>query len=354
MAFRIFATGFAAGFAAGCGSSAGVGYLGTADTPGADVGSPTSGSTGTGTGTGGVSPGVLTAGIWDDNLNYDFFRPYEAAQAGMAGDPGFTPADYDAAHAAVAQRAPHMVVDAALVLDTTGSMGDELSYLTTEFANMSGAISAAFPDAAQRWALVVYRDTPDHDPDDEYVVRTFDFTSSVSGFTSTLGQQSASGGGDYPESPELGLSALNQLSWRSGTSVARLAFWVGDAPHHADRGAAMNQAIAGARAAGIHLYPVSASGTNDLLEFTMRTAAQITGGRYLFLTDDSGIGDPHKVPEIPCYYVTKLQQAIVRAVAAELTSVYTGPDPAQIIRIVGSPTPSGQCTTADNQKVQIY
>jgi len=45
----------------------------------------------------------------------------------------------------------------------------------------------------------------------------------------------------------------------------------------------------------------------------MRSAAEITGGRYLFLTDDSGVGGPHKTPEIPCYFVTKLARALVRA-----------------------------------------
>ena len=58
---------------------------------------------------------------------------------------------------------------------------------------------------------------------------------------------------------------------------------------------------------GIHLYPVAASGIDDLAEFTMRTAAEVTGGRYLFLTNDSGIGGSHAEPHIPCYYVTTLE-----------------------------------------------
>lgn len=305
-------------------------------------------------GNGGGGAGVLTAGIWDDNLNYGFFRLYETSKAGIPGDPRFTAADYDAAHGEVAQRVPRTVIDAAIVIDTTGSMGDEIAYLTAEFSNISGAVSAAFPGAAQRWALVTYRDTSDHDPGDSYVLRTFDFTDNLPSFQTTIGKQSAGGGGDTPESPELGLEALPQLTWRSGPSVAKLAFWVGDAPHHEDRGAAMKKAITDVRAAGIHIYPVSASGTDDLLEFTMRSAAQLTGGRYMFLTDDSGVGDTHKTPEIPCYYVTKLQQAIVRAVSAELTGTYAAPDAAQIIRTVGSPTSGGQCVTADNQTVQIY
>jgi hypothetical protein len=272
----------------------------------------------------------------------------------ISGDPGFAAADYDAAHAAFAQRAAHSLVDVALVLDTTGSMTDELSYLTAEFANISGAIGAAFPNAAQHWALVVYRDTPDTDPGDAYVVQSFDFTANMQDFAATVGAQMAANGGDYPESPELGLEALKSLTWRSDPSVARLAFWVGDAPHHDYRAAAMKQAILDTRDTGVHIYPVSASGTNDLLELTMRSAAEITGGRYLFLTDDSGVGDSHKVPEIPCYFVTRLERALVRVVSMELAGQYIGPDPADVIRVSGSASPDGTCQTVDGQTVQIF
>ena len=345
------------------GSGSGIG--GGGESAGAASGGDTAGagsasSPGVSTGVGVEAPttqgsaGVLTAGLWDDNLNYDFFGNYLASHTAIAGDPGFVMSDYQTAHQAFAQPASHTVVDAALVLDTTGSMGDELSYLTAEFANISNAIQAALPNAAQRWALVVYRDTPDTDPGDAYVTKTFDFTANMQDFAATMGQQTANNGGDYPESPELGLEQLPQLAWRTGPSVARVAFWVGDAPHHDQRGAAMKQAILDALAANIRLYPVSASGTNDLLELTMRSAAEITGGRYLFLTDDSGVGDPHKVPEIPCFFVTKLAKALVRAVAIELSGSYSGPDPADVIRTVGAPSSDGKCTTSDGQTVQIF
>jgi hypothetical protein len=116
----------------------------------------------------------------------------------------------------------------------------------------------------------------------------------------------------------------------------------------------MKQAITKAHTAGIHLYPVSASGTDDLLELTMRSAAQVTGGRYLFLTDDSGVGDPHKIPEIPCYFVTKLSRALVRVVSMELSGSYAGPDPADVIRTSGDPAADGTCQTQDGQTVHVF
>jgi hypothetical protein len=300
-----------------------------------------------------VGPGILTAGMWDDNLNYDFFGKYLAGHTTLDGNPGFATSDYDASHTEQAQRAGKTVVDAALVMDTTGSMGDELSYLTSEFANVWSAIATRFPGADQRWALVLYRDRPETDPGDDYVVRTFDFMSTAGDFSTVLGQQGAGNGGDYPEAPELGLQKLPALTWRTDPSVARVAFWVGDAPQHTQYAADMKQAILGVRNAGIHVYPVSASGTDDLLELTMRSAAQLTGGRYLFLTDDSGVGDTHKIPEIPCYTVTKLEKALVRAVGMELTGGFDPPAPADVVRVVGTPAANGTCTTQDGQTVQL-
>jgi hypothetical protein len=290
--------------------------------------------------------------MWDDNLNYSFFGHYLSGHTTLAGNPGFAASDYDTSHGMFAQRTTKAVVDAVLVLDTTGSMGDELSYLTAEFANVWGEIAAKYPGANQRWALVLYRDTPDTDPGDDYVVRTFDFTTSAQDYATVLAQQSAGNGGDYPESPERGLAQLPALSWRTDASVAKIAFWVGDAPQHDYRAADMKQAILGVRSAGVHVYPVSASGTNDLLELTMRSAAELTGGRYMFLTDDSGVGDPHKIPEIPCYTVTKLAKALVRGVGMELTGGFEPPASADVIRVVGTPSASGTCTTQDGQTVQ--
>ena len=78
-------------------------------------------------------------------------------------------------------------------------MGDELSYLTAEFASIESEIQSAFPNATQRWALVVYRDTPATDPGDDYISRTFDFTASASAFSAVISAQTANNGGDNPE-----------------------------------------------------------------------------------------------------------------------------------------------------------
>jgi hypothetical protein len=238
-------------------------------------------------------------------------------------------------------------LDLAFVVDTTSSMSDELSYLQTELDTIVGAIATQFPGIDQRWALVVYRDQGD-----QYVVHSFDFTGSLATFRQTLAAQSSNGGGDMPEAVHLALAAANQLGWRGGP-VARVAFWIADAPHHAEYASAMVTALGDAVTKAVHIYPVAASGIDDLGEYTMRTAAEVTGGRYLFLTNDSGIGNSHQEPHIPCYYVTSLASAMRRMVATELTGTYVEPAASEIIRAGGDPQ-SRLCTLADGGVVTAW
>jgi hypothetical protein len=237
-------------------------------------------------------------------------------------------------------------LDVALVIDTTGSMGDEISYLKVELENIVNDVRARYPAVVQRFALIVYRDQGD-----PYVVRTFDFTTNPATIQSELAAQSAGGGGDYPESPDLALAALGQLSW-SPAGAARLVFWVADAPHHDDRAPAMLTDFKQSFSRGSHIYPIASSGVDELTEFTMRTAAQLTGGRYLFLTDDSGIGDTHKIPTIPCYVVTTLERAMLRMIFMELSGVHVEPAPTDVIRAAGSPT-DGRCLLDDGQQTDL-
>jgi hypothetical protein len=163
----------------------------------------------------------------------------------------------------------------------------------------------------------------------------------------------ADGGGDFPEAPDAALAVLNQLGWRSDANTARLAFWVADAPHHADKAQAMLTAIRDTHASDVHMYPVASSGVDDLTELSMRSAAQLTGGRYLFLTDDSGVGGAHKEPSIPCYFVTHLDRAILRMVDIEITGEYREPEPVDVVRTGGDPQ-DGACRLESGETVTIF
>ena len=204
-------------------------------------------------------------------------------------------------------------LDLSLVIDTTGSMGDELEYLQVEIESIAEAIYRQFPNVDQRYSLIVYRDQGD-----QYVSRTFDFSASLAEFQSVLSDQSANGGGDYPEAMHVALEAAGKLDWRD-RDTARVLFLVADAPPHDRHAERTLEAVADLRKAGVRVFPVAASGTALKAEFVMRAAGFLTLGQYLFLTDHSGVGNPHAEPHVPDYQVERLDRLMIRMIASELS-----------------------------------
>jgi hypothetical protein len=224
-------------------------------------------------------------------------------------------------------------LDLALVIDTTGSMGDELNYLKVEFDHITAEVHERFPNVDQRFGLILYRDQGD-----EYVTRTFDFTGSPTEFRRTLAAQSAQGGGDYPEAMHLALEQTTQLSWR-GAGTARVAFLVADAPPHSQFAQRTLDAANQLRRAGVTVFPVASSGVKEHAEFIMRAIGFLTQGQYLFLTDHSGVGNPHARPQAPNYAVEKLDQLMIRMIANKLSG-QTGL-PQDVIAVEEADQPAG-------------
>jgi hypothetical protein len=295
--------------------------------------------------------GTLTAGAWDDNVNFDRFSE-QRSNLLQSGEPGALPTtdkEHKEAHDKWSgDRDPHQLLDISLVIDTTGSMGDEIGYLQVELDSISKSIADRYPNAEQRWSLIAYKDVGD-----EWVTRDFAFTDDLAAMREHLNAQSAGGGGDFPEAPDAALAAMDDLEWREGNDTARIAFWIADAPHHAENAEAMADAIRSAAALDVHIYPIASSGVDDFTELTMRSAAQLTGGRYLFLTNDSGVGGDHKEPNLPCYFVTRLDQAMLRMVDIELSGEYREPEEDQIIRTGGDPS-DGACTLESGDEVEVF
>ncbi|MFO0734278.1 MAG: vWA domain-containing protein [Labilithrix sp.] len=345
----------------GSSGTSGESSSGASGSTGAASSSGTGGASGSSSSSGGISsgtlppsqnpgPGVLTAGTWDDNRNFSFFTKYRDSflQDSPSGALSFAPADANAAAALFGDRTgAKNVLDVSLVIDTTGSMGDEISYLQREFTSLVSTIQTKYPQAQQRWSLVLYKDVQD-----SYVVRWYDFRADTAELKSKLMGASAGGGGDFPEAPDQAIDIANRLSWRRDENVARVMFWIADAPHHDTDAARMTASVKAARDRNIHVYPVASSGVDDFTEYTMRQTAQITGGRYIFLTDDSGVGGSHAEPTVPCYFVTKLDKAILRMVDVELTGSYREPAQDEILRTAGDPE-SGICQVSDGT-VAIY
>ncbi len=211
-------------------------------------------------------------------------------------------------------------LDLALVIDTTGSMGDELEYLKVEIDSIAQAVHEMFPNVRQRYALILYRDEGD-----QYVTRKFDFTESLAEFQAKLAEQSANGGGDYPEAVHLALEQAGELSWRVA-DTARVMFLVADAPPHDEHANRTMDAVHLLRRQGVRIYPVASSGVGLKAEFVMRAASFLTLGQYLFLTDHSGVGNPHAKPHVPEYQVERLDRLMIRMITAELSGRRLTPD----------------------------
>ncbi len=219
-------------------------------------------------------------------------------------------------------------VDIALVIDATGSMGDEIEYLKVELRNIARTIERSFPRVDQRFALVVYRDEGD-----AFVSRSFDFTEDLDRFEDFLGRQTAGGGGDYPEAMDAALEDAANLSWSQDS--AKVVFLVADAPPHPEQMRRTMDAVDDLRTMGAAFYPVAASGVASEAEIVMRAAAAGTGGQYVFLTDDSGVGNGHAEPHIPCYEVQSLRDVMIRMVHTELAGERISADSRRTIRSVG-------------------
>jgi hypothetical protein len=296
--------------------------------------------------------GQLTAGIWDDNRNFEFWKPYQVRFTESHGNDFamFSRQELESARAeANAQHEARTELDVQLVLDTTGSMGDELRYLQSEFDSIATQVRTRFPNVTPRWSLVLYRDHGD-----EYVARPFDFTTDTNRFRQNLRAQSAGGGGDIPEAVVEGLATGLKQQWRGNANVAKIVFWVADAPAHPGEGQKLAAVIRDAKKKGVHVYPLASSDADDAAEYQMRSAAQMTSGRYVFLTNDSGIGNAHAEPHIPCYNVSRLDHAIVRMISVEMSGRFVEADGKQVIRSVGKPNKEGKCQLSSGLLVASY
>jgi hypothetical protein len=218
--------------------------------------------------------------------------------------------------------------DLAIVLDTTGSMGDEIAYLRSELRAILAALRRGHPELDIRLALVAYRDLGDR-----YVTRTYDFTGDEDRMQADLAAQSANGGGDYPEAMDQAMARAAALDWRP--DAVRSLLLVADAPPHDENVGATWAAAEAARAARIQIVPVAASGVGDTAEYVMRAMAAATQSRYLFLTDDSGIGNAHAPPAIDCYLVTRLDRLVRRVLDSQISGRRIEPRAGEVIRAVG-------------------
>ena len=199
---------------------------------------------------------------------------------------------------------PYKAMDIMFILDTTGSMSDEMLFLQSEFT----AITQEIGTTDTRYAMNFYRDDGD-----EYITRCNDFTTDIKAIQKAINNESADGGGDYPEAvAEVLKESVSNSSWKEDS--VKLAFLIFDAPPHAEKAQEIAESVTAAAEKGIRIIPVIASDSDRDTELFGRAAAIYTGGTYVFLTDDSGIGNSHEEPIIGSYEVKSLYDTIIEIV----------------------------------------
>ena len=195
------------------------------------------------------------------------------------------------------------------ILDTTGSMGDEITFLQKDFT----AIAHDIQSNNIEYSVNFYKDT-----EDEYVTRTNSFTQDIIEVQTLINYEYASGGGDTPEavSQILKETLVDNQEWKDDYS--KLAFLIFDAPPHEGFEQELQSTIQLAAAKGIKVIPVVASNSDRETELFGRALAIMTNGTYVFLTDDSGVGNSHLEPIVGDYEVEKLHDVIVRIINENL------------------------------------
>lgn len=179
-------------------------------------------------------------------------------------------------------------LDILFILDTTGSMGEEIERLkaTIDIINMNLRALSSAPRV--RFGLVLYKDRMD----EEYVTKIVPLTEDLSVFRRDLDRVTASGGGDTPEDLQSALEdAMKKIKWNS--RGIRLCFIITDAPPHIStyrKGLSggplytYTDAAGDARIKAIKIFSVGTGGLDLTGEYILRQIAQYTYAKYIFLT----------------------------------------------------------------------
>ena len=187
-------------------------------------------------------------------------------------------------------------LDLTFVLDTTGSMGEEIRRLRAAIEILQLNVAAMKRPAPRiRYGLVLYRDFGS-----KYRVRATPFTEDADAFLDALDEAEAGGGGDVPEDLNFALErTFKNFDWNP--EGPGLCFVITDAPPHLDYYQTFTyvEAALAAHDEGVKIFGVGAGGLDIHGEYVLRQMAQFTGGAYVFLTygekEDSEGGAPGSV-----------------------------------------------------------
>ena len=199
------------------------------------------------------------SGTYDKNA-YDYFSSIATESGGFLGfspTPELFSKTVDIVLQSILERAGSQT-DVAIVLDTTGSMSDDINNVKNNVDRLLKNLKERAASIGLRLSLVLYRDKGD-----EYISRIVtDFTDDIDSINTAIQPIIVDGGGDEPEAVVDALDiAMKDLSWRATSS--RSVLLIGDAPGHPSSysGLSTSDLISNYRKAGLGIivYPILVS-----------------------------------------------------------------------------------------------
>lgn len=190
-----------------------------------------------------------------------------------------------------------LALDIVFVMDTTGSMQDEIDALRdTVYSIYQRIRKLPAQNMAVRFGMVLYRDQGD-----DYVTKKFDLTADIEKFQEFLFAVEAGGGGDYPEDIVSALDVtMGGMNYKK--DAVKMVFLITDAPGQMEGQNRLRfaQALIKAREQNIKVFSIGASGLNVEGEVTLRLLSQLTKGKFIFMTyGEKGESDGKGTPDDP-------------------------------------------------------
>lgn len=210
-------------------------------------------------------------------------------------------------------------IDIMFVVDTTASMDDELNFLKMEIAKVVETISTN-NHCNIRVSILLYKDN-----NEIYKTMYSDFTNNIDEQIEFLSNKIAYGGGDYEEAVSDAMELAASQNWGSENSTNILVHFA-DAPSHDEDIEKWYNSTLKLNEKGVRMISVASSGINKKTEYLMRSMTLLTNGTYVYLTNDSRIGDEHMDATVNFpFTVEYLDECLIRLIDGYHTGEFSEP-----------------------------
>ena len=212
-------------------------------------------------------------------------------------------------------------IELLFMIDTTGSMSDEINYIKAEVKDVIRRVKAANDNVEIKVGILLYRDYGDF-----YITKSFAFNDDIEEVQRFINNAKAAGGGDFEEAVQVAFDEANSIQWSQ--NATKLLIHIADAPAHDEDVRSWNNSINDLASKGVRIISVASSGIDKKTEYFFRSQSIITNGYYLYITDESGVGEEHlegSVEERPV--VEYLNDALVRLINGYHSGHFADPIP---------------------------